>query len=108
MDTEGQVAGQCPGSSGPRHHVDVLLVVQGEGDGDGGVLDVLVVLRRLKVGQGRGAARGVGHHPEALVDEPLVPQLAEHPPATTIETYFVHTFFSPKKAWNTVRKQVIY
>ena len=92
MDTEGQVAGQCPWSSGPRHHADVLLVVQGEGNGDGGVLDVLVVLRRLKVGQGRGAARGVGHHPEALIDESLVPQLAEHPPASTIETFFCAHF----------------
>ena len=40
----------------------------------------LVILGHLKVGEGRGAARGVGHHPEALVDETLVVDLLEHPP----------------------------
>ena len=34
----------------------------------------------LKVGQGRAAPGGVGHDPEPLVDESLVPELLEDPP----------------------------
>ena len=49
-------------------------------DNDCRINHVLVVLGHLKVGEGRGAAGGVGHHPEAPVDHALVVHLLEDPP----------------------------
>eukprot|EP00966_Prymnesium_polylepis_P237473 5492223-Prymnesium_polylepis.2 len=47
---------------------------------DGRVVDDLVVLLELEVGDGRVTWARVGHHLEAAVHEPLLVQLLEHPP----------------------------
>ena len=80
VNAERHVARQRPRCRRPSDEGHPGLLSQREVDHDRGVLDVLVVLRGLEVGQGGAAARGVGHDPEALVDEALVPELAEDPP----------------------------
>ena len=53
---------------------------EADADGDGGVLDVLVVGAGFEVGEGGGQAPGVGHDAVGAVDAALVPELLEDPP----------------------------
>mmetsp|Transcript_3715 Transcript_3715/g.9272 ORF Transcript_3715/g.9272 Transcript_3715/m.9272 type:complete len:417 (-) Transcript_3715:124-1374(-) len=84
VHAQAQVGGQGPGRGGPGNEVAAFVRVAGRVDGeghhDGGVVDVLVVLPCLKVGQRGGAAGGHRHHLQPLVHQPLGVQLAEHPP----------------------------
>jgi len=62
IDAEAEVAGQRPGGGRPGEEADIGLVDEREADDDGGVLDVLIVLAGLEVGQGRARGRAEGHH----------------------------------------------
>ena len=83
VDGERQVAGQRPGRGGPGQCE--LAGVEPELDRQGRVLPlpVDVVHPGLGVGQRRLAAPAVGQHPEALVDQALVPQRAGTPTSPT-------------------------
>jgi hypothetical protein len=81
VDAEGEVGGEGPGGGGPRDEGGLVGVVDdGEGDDDGGVLDHLIVLSSLEVGEGGGASGGVRHDLETTVHEALVEELLENPP----------------------------
>ena len=95
VDAEREVARQGPGGRRPGDHLHVGVLVKRKADDDGRIRHLLVVLRRLEVGQRRRAAGGVGHHPEASVDEALVPELTEHPP---VDKARGHCFFGLKCA----------
>ncbi len=78
----GHVGDERPGRGRPHQQVGVGGAVAGEreADVDRGVDHVLVALGHL-VGAERGAAApAVGGDPVALVQQPLVPQLAHEPP----------------------------
>ena len=77
---EGHVRRQRPRRGRPGQDAGLRVVFQAEPDGDGRVGDFLVALVRLEVRQRGGAARAVRQDLVALVDQALVPQLAEHPP----------------------------
>ena len=74
------VGGEGPWRGGPGKEAGVGVLDQGEGDNDGGIGDVLVVLVGLEVGEGGGEGSRVGHDAVATVDLALVEQLLEHPP----------------------------
>lgn len=74
------VRGEGPWRSGPGKEAGVGVLNKGEGDNDGGIGDVLVVLVGLKVGEGGGEGGRVGHDAVATVDLALVEQLLEDPP----------------------------
>ena len=81
VDRQRHVAGQGPwrGRTGQDRGVGVVL--QPEPDKDAWVWDVvLIALRQLVARQGRRATRAVGRDAKALVDEVLLPHLAERPP----------------------------
>lgn len=104
VNAEGKVGGKSPGSRGPREKGSRGIRDELEGDGDcrsdestisrhapdfneiemksrtSRVLDILVSLTSLEVGE-RGRATGrVGHDLQTSVHQVLLPQLAEYPP----------------------------
>ena len=98
LDGEGRVSGQRPGRRGPGHKRDHAGIIEygtalHEGVGEGhrvhaelheytwvrGV--VLVALGDFVVAQGRATARAVRRHAVILVDEAVLPELLEDPPA---------------------------
>ena len=81
VDGEGDVSGEGPGRRGPGQDRGSGIVPEPEADVDARVGDVVLVAQgELVAGQRRRAARAVGSHPEALVDEVLVPHALERPP----------------------------
>ena len=91
-DCEGGVAGEGPGGGGPGDDAgggavskpDAVARLRGqpELDVDAGVGDVVAVaLREFVVAQACLAAGAVGRAAVVLVDEPVVPELLEDPPA---------------------------
>ena len=68
-----------PRSGGPRRKVCVL-IFEFEQDGDGGVLNVLVVRSCLEVREDRAQCGRKRHNLFAPVHEVLVPELANDPP----------------------------
>ena len=79
-DGKRHVRRQRPRRGRPRQHARLRIVLQAEPDGDGRVGHVLVALVGFEVGERGGAAGAVREDLVALVDQALVPQLAEHPP----------------------------
>ncbi len=85
IDGDGGVGDQRPGRRGPDEQ-RVALAQDARGPGDrvadehARVLDVLVAERHLVAGQRRAVARAVRDDLEALVEQLLVPQLAQRPP----------------------------
>ncbi len=85
---DGEVAVEGPGGGGPDEGIDggaAGLEAGGQrrqldADGDGGVLDVLVVAAGLEVGEGGVELPGIGHDAVGLVHAALLPELLEHPP----------------------------
>ncbi len=67
MYSQGSVAGQCPGCGCPGQEVDARFVTQRELDVDGGILDLLIALRDLVIGERSLTAWAVGHAFKALV-----------------------------------------
>ena len=78
-DTDREVRRQRPRGGRPRCERGIF-VLELEQHGDGRILNVHVVLARLEVGEHGLERGGHGHHLEALVDQPLVPELLDHPP----------------------------
>ena len=84
VDGDGGVGDQRPGCGGPHQQVGFAGERprgDGEPDVDRRVGDVLVALRQLMVGQGGAAARAVGRDPVVLLQEALVEDLLQRPPA---------------------------
>jgi hypothetical protein len=91
-DAQREVARQRPGRGGPGeqlHRTALCWLAEAElfaaarhaeGDGDGGILDDLVVAVGFEVGERSRQLVAVGHDAVRLVDPPLVPELLEHPP----------------------------
>ena len=80
MHREGEVRGQRPRRGGPHQERGALFALDREADIDRWILDLLVAERDL-VRRKRGTdTRVVGHDLVALVDESLVPDLAQQPP----------------------------
>ena len=82
---DGEVLGERPGGRRPDEQIGLAPGGGSPGadfdtEGDGGVLDVLVVRPGLEVGKRRGQLPAVRHDAMRLVDSPLVPELLEHPP----------------------------
>ena len=75
-----RVRQQRPRHSGPRQQRGAGLLEQREAHVDARVDDVLVAQRHLVARERRAAARAVGHHLVALVQQPLVPHLLQRPP----------------------------
>ena len=80
MHRERQVRRQRPRRGGPHQERRALLPLDREPDDDRRVLDLLVAERDLVRREGGADARVVGDDLVALVDEALVPDLAEQPP----------------------------
>jgi hypothetical protein len=101
MNTETQIAGQGPWGRGPSQDLCRRVVDELERDSDylwvltlartiavylhvmeltSGILDILVSLPCLKVGQWRSAPGGVRHDLETAVHKVLLPQLTKYPP----------------------------
>mmetsp|Transcript_37061 Transcript_37061/g.94824 ORF Transcript_37061/g.94824 Transcript_37061/m.94824 type:complete len:440 (-) Transcript_37061:3-1322(-) len=80
VDTKSEVGWQGPGRRRPRKDVGVLLVLPLELHDDGGVGNLLVILRHLEVGQRSGQGRAVCHNAEGAVNQALVEKLLEAPP----------------------------
>mmetsp|Transcript_104540 Transcript_104540/g.320206 ORF Transcript_104540/g.320206 Transcript_104540/m.320206 type:complete len:420 (-) Transcript_104540:23-1282(-) len=91
VDAQRQVRRQGPGRRRPRQDVRVVLAFQLELHDDGGVRDLLVILRRLEVGQRRAQGGAIGHDAEGSVHQSLLEQLLEDPPDRLHETQ-VHGF----------------
>ena len=80
-DGHRNVAGQRPRRGGPHQQVFAGLVTQREPDVDAGINGAfLVSLRQLMAAEGRAAARAIGHHLVALVDQTALPVLLQDPP----------------------------
>ena len=80
-DGHGDVARQRPRRGRPDQQVDAGLIAQRELDVDARIFGAfLVALRQLMAGERRAAARAIGHHFVALVDQPAIPVLLEDPP----------------------------
>ena len=80
-DRDREVARQGPRRGGPHEQARVVDVIdQLEAHGECRVVHVAVVEVGLEVRQGRRQSPRKRHHAHALVDEVLLPQLAEHPP----------------------------
>src|SRR6202011_5365556 len=81
MHSESDVSGQRPGRGGPGQDRCLRIFLEPESDVDARVWDVVAVaLGELVAREGRGTARAVGRNTKSLVDEPLLPHLAERPP----------------------------
>ena len=80
-DGESQVAGKRPGRRRPGQEIGVLLSIDLEADGDGGIGDVAIASQvDLHVRQRACQRRGVREDVEALVDQTLVIESLEDPP----------------------------
>ena len=79
VHAEADVGRKGPGCGGPCEEVSVLSLHL-EADRRGALLDVLIALCHLVGGKRGPAARAVGDDLEALVQEPLVPDLLQRPP----------------------------
>ena len=79
IDAERDVRREGPRGRGPREEVRVLALYL-EADDGGAFLDGLVALGDLLSGERRAAAGAIGDDLEALVEQSLVPDLAEGPP----------------------------
>merc|ERR1719427_1274496 len=98
VDTQRQVAGQCPWSCGPGYQAHTRHTVHWEGHDDGRVDHILVVLSNLKISKRCGAACRIWHHPEPLVDQPLGVKLLEDPPDALHEPG-VHSLVVPLEVY---------
>ena len=78
-DAERGVRGQGPGRRRPGEEVGIL-VECAEANDRRALLDRLIALGYLVRGEGRAAARAVGHALEALVEQAAVKDLTERPP----------------------------
>ena len=81
-DHDREVRGHGPRRGGPEHGVGVVLVLQLDGHGHGGVLTVLVhvgIHAQLVRAQRRLVLRAVRQHAVALIGQTLVVQLLERP-----------------------------
>ena len=78
-DAHREVGRQGPRRGGPRCKRGIF-VLELKKDGDRRILNVHVVLARFEVGEHGFKRGGHGHHLEALVDQPLVPELLDYPP----------------------------
>mmetsp|Transcript_50895 Transcript_50895/g.114448 ORF Transcript_50895/g.114448 Transcript_50895/m.114448 type:complete len:741 (+) Transcript_50895:1036-3258(+) len=85
VHAERHVGGQGPGRRRPRKNVAVLLPDKLELHNDGGVGDLFVPLRDLEVGERRTTGGAVRHDAEGPVDEALVEEFLEDPPAALHE-----------------------
>ena len=74
-----QVGRQRPRRGRPSGQAGVF-VFELEEHGDGGVLNVQIVLPGLEIGKHGGKRRRDGHDLEAFIDQALVPELLDHPP----------------------------
>ena len=88
--TEGKVRRQRPWGCSPCQNTCVF-ITQLEGNGYGWVLHILIIRGGFKVRQHGAQRRGHGHHLQALVNIPLVPELLNHPP-DTLHKRGVHRF----------------
>ena len=75
VDAEGDVAGQRPGRGRPGVEPGVFLALDLEAHEGGLLRHRLVALGDFVGGKRRAAARAVGHHLVALVEQPLVSHL---------------------------------
>jgi len=74
------VAGQRPGRGGPGQEVGAGLVLHGKAHEHARIGHLFVTQRDLVTAQRRATAGAVGHHFVALVEQVLVPELAQDPP----------------------------
>ena len=79
-DRQRHIAGQRPGRGRPDQEVGSRLILDRETHKDARIGHVLVALRDFVAAQRRAAARAVGHDLVALVEQPLIPELAQNPP----------------------------
>ncbi len=80
MGGDGHIAGQRPGRGGPHQQRGAGLVDQRHAHEDRRVHRLPVPQGDLVVGEGRAAARAVGHDLVALVEQALIPQRFQNPP----------------------------
>ena len=80
VDGQSQVGGQRPWGRGPCDEFDGGIGAEGEGDVNGRVIDLFVVLLHLKVGEDCAAGVGVGHNAAAAIYESTVEELFEDVP----------------------------
>ena len=79
VDAQTDIARQCPWCRRPCQEIRVL-VLDLEADDGGALLELLIALSHLVAGERSTAARAVGYDLEALVEQPLIPDLLERPP----------------------------
>ena len=80
VNSQCEVARQCPWSGSPRNEVRLFRPNQRECDYDRWVVGLLVVRPSFEVRQDRRAPCGIRHDPRPSVHEPLIKNLLEGPP----------------------------